>query len=673
MRYNPIVLFSIGFSLCFSHSHYAQTKEDTFTLDTLTVVGKRPQRLDEVDAAITTITAEQLSNSGITKVDELEKVFSGLVIKSRGNRAYSNFSIRGVTSPDFYNPSVQIYIDGVPQDAANFTQDLVNVQRIELLRGPQGTLYGRNAHAGVINIVTNNLAEDSKNSAQLALANNEQRARLKLKTALIEDVVLAELNVGKNEYKGDIDDIGSGEKNINTSDSEYVNLALRYTPSSIPLDLQFVVQHAGFESMEELYLRDSLVEDRVIDSSITGTDNQPFLNRETNSYSLNVNYDFDSYMLTSVTGYQDRTLDRTIFRSNFPETQQTFSQELRLAFEGVNSNGTIGGFFQDSSFTRRDPGFTDFFGASLNAVDTKSYALFGELTYALSKSIDITGGGRWSRDEASIDYSRSTPNALSFVSEESFSDFSPKLALGWQLNEKQRTYMSVTRGFKPGGFNHAVTNNQDGVAFDSETSTNIELGWRGSMLNELLVLKSAFYFIDSKRKQIYIGPLGAQVLRNIGDAKSRGVELDVTLLPAKNFSINAGVTYGNSEFVNATDPITGENYDGNSLPYAPDSTAQVSASYIIDQNILSGQLTLNGSARYVSDSFFNESNSLKQESYSLFDASFDLNYASGVKLSIYGKNLTDEVVRTSSFTFQDGARSTINEARLVGIQASVDF
>lgn len=124
-------------------------------LDTISVTANKPeQAIDKIDGGVSVATAEELLEKNIRSVDDLQKVFPGLVINSRGTNVYANFTIRGMSSPDYYSPSVRVYVDGVPQAPSAMVQNLDNVERVEFLRGPQGSLYGRNAFGGVINIIT---------------------------------------------------------------------------------------------------------------------------------------------------------------------------------------------------------------------------------------------------------------------------------------------------------------------------------------------------------------------------------------------------------------------------------------------------------------------------------------------------------------------------------------
>lgn len=124
----------------------AQDAEGETVLEKITITAtKRAQEIGKVDASVTVVTGEELAQRGVRTVDDLQKVFPGVSMGNRGNRVYSNVTVRGISSPDYFNPTVQVYVDGVPQLPSTFAQMLTDVERVELLRGPQGTLYGANA------------------------------------------------------------------------------------------------------------------------------------------------------------------------------------------------------------------------------------------------------------------------------------------------------------------------------------------------------------------------------------------------------------------------------------------------------------------------------------------------------------------------------------------------
>lgn len=638
----------------------------------IVTASKRDQALSQIDAAISVKTGEDLSKAGVNKVADLEKVFPGLIIRTRGNRAYANISMRGVTSPDYYNPAVQIYIDGVPQDVAAMTQQLQNIERVELLRGPQGTLYGRNAHGGVINIVTRRAVDAPQGKLATTLANALTQTELSLATPVGDSGFAVDLNLLANREDGDISNIATNASDIDESETTRGQFRLHYQGEG-RLSGTLDISREELNSHEEIYLRESAFEQRQYDSATQGP--KSLLDREVDSYSLNLSYQLDNATLSSTTSWQDRYMDRHLMGNNYPEQQDTLAQELRLAFAPHGRwNGIIGLFYQQADFQRDDPGFPGFFGPSINQVDKTSHALFGEATYQLSNDWDLTFGARWSREEAEINFNRSGSGSFAFQAADSFSDISPKVALGWQAAENHRYYASVSRGFKPGGFNHAVTSPADATAFDSETSTNLELGWRADWVDLGLTLSSAVYFIDASDKQIYVGPLGAQVISNLGDAQSYGMEADLQWQLSPQTDLGFGFNWGRSTFENTVDSSSSQDYSGNRLPYAPDFDLNLRLQHQVQQQILPGQLDLSVTARYVDDLYFNEANTLKQDGYGLIDLAADLTTTQGINLRLFVDNLTDKRFRTSSFMFgANDVRSTISDGRVIGLTAAFEF
>jgi pesticin/yersiniabactin receptor len=652
-------------------------------LEPLTVTAnKRVQSLDEVDGAVTVRTAEDLEQAGVTRVDDLERVFPGLMIRDRGNRAYSNITVRGVTSPDFYNPAVQVYVDGVPQDQTYFTQQLLNVDRIELLRGPQGTLYGRNAYGGVINIVTRKPSDKVEGLVGGEISSGERRTDLLGMAPLVPGKLFGEVGLRWSQELGRIDNLTSGESDFDDAISRQGRLRLRYAPTGGPLDISVSAQRETLRGHDEVYVGDSNLGYQFANGSFGS---QMTYERNVNSYSLSVDYDFGSAKLSSITALQDRSMPRIMItppslvsgsslapQYHYHEEQDSLSQELRLSFgEGQRLSGVVGVYAQATDFRRMQPAIVPYgLSASRNDVNTKSYAGFGEATYKLTEKLDLTAGLRYALEQAEVDYAGS----FRFQADDSFEDISPKIALGYQLAPKSRVYASVSRGFKPGGFNHAVSNQNDRIPYTSETSINYEIGWRAGLFGGLADLSTAAYYILAQEKQFYVGNPGSQVLRNIGDAESRGVELDVSVYPTKNLTVTGGLAVGESTFTDARDPINGTVYDGKTVPYAPEQIYNLSARYIIPQKALPGELSLRGAARYYSETFFNEANSLSQGGYSLFDASVDLDLDNGLMLGLFADNIADKLYRTSSYNFSGSTRrSTLGEGRVIGLNGRLRF
>ncbi|MDX7991886.1 TonB-dependent receptor [Xenorhabdus littoralis] len=644
--------------------HSPETTEDVL----IVTANKQKEELNKVNGSILVKTGEELEQAGITQVQDLERAFPGLQIRSRGNRTYSATTIRGISSPDYYSPSIQIYVDGVPQDHQFLTQELINVERVELLRGPQGTLYGGNAQAGVINIIT----RSPKEGPWLNLSGNysklKQGSSFSGSIPLVEDLLYGSASLRWVKESGQIDVPDRGDKNIDSSKTWLGKGQLTFAPEGSPFSAELSFAHEDLNSHEELYLTDEQFRRKEYDGST------PDLTRRVNSYAFKADYDFGSNVLTSVTAYQDRDISRQFVGGKWKELHHATTQELRL--NSSHSNGVtsiLGGWFSDENSKHHVGGYPGYYGNAFNTIKIKSLALFGEVKLPIATQWDLTLGGRLSHEKSQIDYAgRSGMMAISaFDNQVSSNEFTPKAALGWQLTPDTRFYVSTTKGYKPGGFNHIVSSANDSKPYETETSDNYEFGWHTSFLDNAITLNSAVYYILSKDKQIYVGPVAMQSIHNAGKAESKGIELSSQIKPIQGLRLSLGGNVGKSNFTDATDTITGVSYNGKRLPYAPDIMLNASVDYLINQTWLPGNLYLNAGARHYSKSYFNEANTLVQGAYTLYDASLSLEMAHGINVKLYGENLGNKKYRVSGFQQQNKALSMISKGLNVGLDVSI--
>ncbi len=647
----------------------AQGAQETISLEGIVITAnKREQELGKIDASVSVRTGEQISQAGVTKVAELEKVFPGLVIRTRGNRAYSSFTVRGVSSTDFYSPSVQVYVDGVPQSEAFLTQDLINVERVEFLRGPQGTLYGRNAYAGVLNIITKR-PETTTASVEATGTNKKASLDIAATAAVVPGTFYVDLTGRLARDFGQIDDVDTGTDGIDEGKFKNGSLRLRYAPTGGPFDATFQIAHDQTETGEEVYLFDDLIKERAYHSFLQGPSGQ--LDRKTTTSALAWNYRFDNFTLSSTTAFQDLDMARQVSGYDFPESKRTWSEELRLAFDGERLDGVLGVYLQSDEFTRETV-----YLSAVNNVDTQTAAVFGEATWHVSPVIDLTAGLRYAYDKAEIDYRQNLnfpPFYVPYGFENSadFTSLQPKAAVGFQVAPNLRIYGQVAKGYKPGGFNHAVTSAADQAPYDPENAINYEVGMRGSLAGGDFSYSLAGYRINATDKQIYVGIVPFQVIQNAAETSSTGVEAEANWQATRQLSFAGNITYGRSIFEDFTD--AGVNYDGNRLPYAPDLTGSLQARYVFEQNYFPGPVALQGSMSYTGETYFNEANTLSQEGYFLFDAALEIGVADEAKLTVFGNNLTDEAFRTYSYAQGTTILSTIGEGRVVGAKLKMDF
>ena len=404
--------------------------------------------------------------------------------------------MRGVSSPDFYNPAVQVYIDGVPQVYAAMVQDLENVDHVEFLRGPQGTLFGRNALAGVLNIVTRQPRATTATVTGTA-ADRRKDAGFSATGSVIPDTLFLDLSLKAIDQIGQIRDIANPNAPIDNSKSFNGRVGMRYAPKGGPFDANVWASHDRLASHEETAILDQDVPARIYRSPILG---YPYNNIDRNitTTGANWNYRFGEFTLSSVTSYQDVELKRQLFGFQFPETTGAFNQQFKVAFNNGGPLKAVAGVaYANETFERN--AYVQLPFQSLNHVDSQHLAVFGEGTYALTNRLDLTVGARGGIDWSSINFTGldlATFAPLAFTNDVAFRSFQPKVSLGYQLTDQFRVYGLVSQGYKPGGFNHAVSFAADALPYQPETAWNYEIGSRLNLWNGRLLLSSAVYYIE---------------------------------------------------------------------------------------------------------------------------------------------------------------------------------
>ncbi|MFT2097969.1 TonB-dependent receptor [Marinomonas sp. 2405UD66-6] len=622
---------------------------DSLTLDTILVTStKQETNLAKVDSAILVKTAEELSLAGVTEVADLEKVFPGLAIQTRGNRTYSSTSVRGINSPDFYSPTINVLVDGVKQDNAFITQKLINVERVEFLKGSQGSLYGSNAQGGVINIITKNSQPNSM--LELGISNQKQYLQGVFSTDL-SDELYADLTLYSEDEKGFIDHETSGTEDANSSRSLSAGLKLYYVQNDGPWDAVLSLSNDELDSHEEWYLSADEY------SNKSTTQDIPDLERKVESYGFTANYEQDKIKVTSISHVQNRRIDRQYVGGLWNEDQTVTSQELNLKTNhNDNLSSLLGVYFENLAF------YGSAYGAQ-NEIDTDTVAIFGQINYAISRDVDITAGGRFEHVTTSSDYSGNTSFGISAYDEElTDSQFLPKVSVGWQVSDITRLYASLSEGYRSKGFNR-VPFGDNSAGYDTETSWSGELGWRTKLLSNRVNFSGALYQIETSNVQLYSGSIPNQVLTNFGDATSRGLEMELNWLIGNGLGIHLGGTFGKSEFGSGNG-----SYEGNHLTYTPDTSVLLG----MDYTHLGSGLQLMANARYTSEVYYDEANTVSQSALTLLDLAAEYTYK-GVNYRVFVNNVTDKEYVSYAYQGYSGIQSNYEQGREIGLSANYQW
>jgi len=626
---------------------------------------KREQNLQDIPGGADVASAEEILPRGLRRVDQLDRVFTDVHIRQRSSRAFDNFTIRGQSSADFYNPAAQLLIDGLPQDQALLSQLLPQgLEQVEILYGPQGTLYGRGAVGGVINVVTRKPDEQTRFDASLDANQRGQGVQLMAAGALVPGALFGDIAVGTQDKRGELKDMYSGAR-LGDNDDSNGRVRLRYAPDGSPLDVMLSAARDVSHSDEEYFIINGDKDSRRV-LPVTS-----HYRLATNRYGLHADYDLGSMMFSALTGYQTRDNDRTVFGSYTPEQQRTVSQELRLASRqepGKALDFVTGLYAEDLDFKRQIPLY-----ALDSHQDIRSYAAYGELTWHASERLDITPGIRFEQQRSDVDTRFA---ALTMDNDKRDNATSPKLGLNYRFNDELSLYALYSTGFKAGGFTRAVTPQNIDFDYAPQKARNYEVGFKASLFDDSLELAGAAYLMRIKDYQLSVGPVEGQYLQNVGDARTRGASLTARWQASEALRVKAGVAVNKSEFRHYQDPTGASSNDlsGNILPYAPRSTANLAAEYRFE---LGNGMALipHVGVSYIGKTYFDEANTLVQGGYSLLDAGLSWQVNRNLSADFYVDNLADKTYAVYAFDAGApiGTAYQVGEGRLAGLRVSLSF
>ena len=591
----------------------AQTEPQGSTqLDRVEVTAsKRAQFLVDVPYSVSVIGGSDISDRGVTDIQQMQSVVPSLFINQNAPGA-SRIQLRGLSQGVGYGAAlVGTYLDDIslnmPDAQRSLDVPLVDMQRIEVLRGPQGTLYGDGSMGGTIRFITRAPQLDKVEGqveagyGQFAGGQAGIRTNGVLNIPLSKDVAGVRLVVGREELAGWVDNSVSGAKDINSANRDFLRAKLLVKPTD-KVDLTAMFFHTETNTKNN----SGASADRSIASYIATPTKD-----KTDLFNLVANVDLGSVRLVSSTGYIDRRIDTTAeltavyaglpfkalvmpspisggaYRQDM--TQKIATQEIRLdSDEAGPFTWTAGAYYRQTDTrsvtsdvwtdsTLRLQGGYDGTGPT----NVTQSAVFGELSYAFAPLWTVTGGLRRFNEDASNVGTKlpngflppTTPSTV-FNDKATYSATTPRLNLLWRYDPKSALYMTMSQGFRSGGFNAAANPRQYGP----EDITSAEIGNRGSILGDRLQYEVAAYrsnYNNIQAQDLAPGctPATCQAL-TVNTGKASGEGIDVSLSAALSNSLTLDATLG---YVNlAYDVNTAERNKGDPLNFVPKLTASLS-------------------------------------------------------------------------------------------------
>lgn len=679
-----------------------------FALEEVMVTAqKRTQSMQDVPISVQAFSSDALRTLGAAVISDLEATAPSLQTGGLGKGSQQQMGLRGIVDYSRnigIDPRMGVYIDGVYQ-GQSYTADqpLLGLETVEILRGPQGTLFGKNTVSGAINLTTKNPDENFEGEFQAEAGNYDYYKGAAYLSGGLTDRLFGAVSLAYEDFGGYYKNL-TLNKDTGDWDRTSGRVKLRYLATD-QLEVIFAADASKTESHDPIAVR------RELDPFDTLQGFEAEDNTEFWGASLTVNYDFGSdYQLTSITAarhaefdtlYDDDLSRLDIQTSMFDEESDQFSQELRIISPQGDTFDWVAGlyYFDNERKTDRSVYFgEDLFGLSPalaplapyaaelagtatipSKLDGSSWAAYIHGNYRFTEKLELTAGLRYTYEEKDIKWQQvNAPNDpataavlegivgipltqspgiffgavnAEFKGDLDEDDVSPTIGLNYFITDDTMIYGKYSRAFKSGGYNaDFMTAGLENFQYDSESVDTYEVGIKTTTEDGALrVNASAFVskFDDFQVFQFLTNSQGATSLQltNAGEATTQGVELETTWIPLDQLQLMLNVSYVDAAYDKFENPAPGgEPFDDNKLPYAPEWKAYLGVQYI--QPVWSdAELAFNVSYNYTDDQFSDPSNSAVDaiDSFELWNARVAyLPSSQNWELALWGKNLTDE-------------------------------
>lgn len=706
-----ILALAVGGSTLLSAS--AGFAAQTFSLEEVVVTAqKREERALEVPISMAALGAEALEQSGIKEVKDLGEMAPNVQI-SQDSDFSSRVTIRGVGANSRnigFDTRVGVYLDGVylgQSPAVN--QGLVDLDRVEVLRGPQGTLFGKNTVAGAVNLISKKPSDEQELEVGINVGNYNNREYQMRGNLPLSDTTAMSLSLNKTERDGYIENLFNGDE-VNERDATSGRVHLRSDMTdklSVNIAADYMTQDRnGFngEPLTTIFAggyptagndKYEMYQNRTVpeDKEIWGT-------------SATIDYDLDSgFSFKSITAYRytdmiyGTDVDFTEFdliNTAYQDTYKQLTQEFQLTSPADSALSYVLGLYyytQDSDTERYALAGNDIgafpFGIAPNStavayggtVETESYSIYANGNYDITDRLSLGFGFRYSEETKDVDWAIDGSGSGGFniatgsvKDSRTDRDFSPTVSLNYAMGEDSFVYARASTGVKSGGYNldfvnaDQFTGSPDDIEFDTESVISYELGYKAELLDRRLRINTAVFYSEFEDYQVnqYIDLGGggtALTITNAAEVVSKGIELEATYVPTDNLQVTAAVGLLDAKFKSFPGGGDGgADATDNDLPYAPDLTAALGVQYYLPLPSLASTLLLRADYSYTSERFITPSNNEgfsngvvdidydQLESYDLINARIGLiDDADRWEVYLWGRNLADSDHMNYSF------------------------
>jgi len=645
---------------------------------------KKEDILMQLPLSISVFSSKQTEQYRLWNLRELSALVPNLISANPGDERNVT-SIRGITSTS-YDPAVTTYFDGINQFTLDsYIPELFDIERIEILRGPQGTLYGRNAMGGVINIITKSPQNTFTSFAEVSAGNyGSQRYSAGIKSPIIKNkafmgaALLYDARQGfyKNEFDG---------SHFDAKHSITGNYYLTYhaTPAfTFSINIKhhanrnkgaFPIVAGVDEALQNPYRLTQNAVARMVDNTI--------------NYSFTGKYSGNKVNLVSQTAYQENyryydapldadfsSLDGITIINNYGRGKnnvKAWTQEFRLTPSAKLNRkwDWIGGVYLFNQYTDNKQathfgenadllGLPDKNFSILNSIHSRNYgiAVFGQATHTLFQNLDVTIGlrydyeykqqrilGEYLKDPDPVPQFETTPDTSAHTN---FTSFSPRISFTYTILGNILCYAGYSRGFRTGGFTQLSADPSQSPLFQfkPEYSNNYEAGFKSGFLDNRLLLNIAVFNTVINNAQIpsLVLPAALTITKNAGKLNSKGIELELHTKMVKHLEVeyNFGYTHSRYKVLKLPKNGTEEDFSGNRQIFSPSFTSMMASQYtFILKSKLPLQLSLRGEWLALGCHYFDLANTIKQPGYSLFNTLISIKRKK-TTLTFWTRNIT---------------------------------
>lgn len=680
-----------------------QLQNSLIQLESVTVTAEKSEALlQNIPAAISAIGATQAVDLRLWNSKDLTAIVPNLYSGNSGDERNVT-SIRGITTTS-YDPAVATYIDGVNQFSLDtYIPQLSDIERIEVLRGPQGTLYGRNAMGGVINIITRQPTNTTSGFAEINTGNyNQQRFSAGIKTVLIKSKLFFGASGVYNKRNG----FYTNEFNNSSFDKQHSvsgNYYLKYIPKvrwmiTLNVKHQLNRNHGAFPMVNGV--EDAFNNPWHLNQNAIGQMSDNSLNT-----SLSVNHSGRHIDFSSQLAYQQNhryykdpvdgdfsPLDAVTVINDYGKqwnNVKVITHEMRVGSATHKPNPlswTVGTYLfhqynpvKQATHFGTDAGLLgvpDINFSSINTTKAKNtgLALYGQVNYKLSDQLTITTGLRYDYEHKNLavkgEYQKDGQapfvTTADTIASAGFSALTPKLGLQYQLNQSSNLYANYSRGFRTGGLTQLSSDPSQPplYPYQPEYSNNIEIGIKSSLLDNRLRVNAAIFFtqVNNAQTPTLILPDAITVTRNTGRLNSKGAELELFYKPVKGLQVEYNAGYTNAQYKSLKISSNGDNInlEGKKQLFTPDITSMLALQYSYELSTAKKiKLVARGEWLHLGTRYFDLANTIRQGANSVFNTRAGIS-TKHLELFFWTRNLANK--KYIEYAYDFGAVHLANPA-----------